>query len=153
MSIQAGSSIFAAESNSIDLLVPSSPPNSTSSCDVEPVAAPEPLGFGFRSLACRVRRNNIAAIKASPITAPVTMIPASVPALRPVFGVDEGCGKTVIIDGKVLEEKFVDGVMELDAEDVTIEACDVMLEARNVIDAGRYCFVEEESNESDGTAV
>ena len=64
-----------------------------------------------------------------------------------------GCGKPVIICGKVLEEKFVDGLRELDAEHVMVEACDVMLEARNVIVAARYCFVEEESNESDDTAV
>ena len=81
------------------------------------------------------------------------MIPAVAPVVRPVFGVDEGCGKTVIICGEVLEEKFVDGLKELDAEDVMVEACDVMLEARNVIVAARYCSVEEESNESDGTAV
>lgn len=153
MSIQAGSSIFAAESHSTDLFVSNSPPNSASSCDVEPLTAPESLGFGFRSLACRVRRKNIAASTASPTTVPVMMIPTLAPVLRPVFGVDEDCGKTVIVSGEVLDEESVKGLKEVDAEDIMVEACDVMLEARDIIVEARYCFVEESSNESDDTEV
>ena len=133
MSIQAGSSIFAAESNSTDLFVSSSPPNSASSCDMEPLAAPESLGFGFRSLACRVRRHNIAAIKASPITVPVTMIPGLAPARRPVFGVDEGCGKTVVVSGKVMDEEFVKGLKEVDAGDVIVK---IFVKGLKEVDAG-----------------
>ena len=106
---------------------------------MEPVAAPEPLGFGFRSLACRVRRNNIAAIKASPITVPVTMIPALAPVRRPVFGVDKGCGKTVIVNGEVLDEEFIKGLKEVDAGDSVVEA--------------RAGFVEEGTDKSDSTAA
>ena len=87
------------------------------------------------------------------MTVPITVIPAVAPAVRPVFGVDEGCGKTVIICGEVLEEKLVDGLKELDAEDVMVEACDVMLEAEDVIVEARNGSVEEGNNESDGTTV
>ena len=156
MSIQAGSSIFAAESNSTDLFVSSSPPNSASSCDVEPLAAPESLGFGFRSLACRVRRHTIAATKASPTTVPVTVIPALAPARRPVFGVDEGCGKTVIVSGEVLDEKFVKGLKEVDAGDVIVK---ISIKGLKEVDAGdsvvkaRDGFVEEGTDKSGSTAA
>ena len=152
MSIQAGSSILAAESNSTDLFVSNSPPSSASSCDVEPLAAPESLAFGFRSLACRVRRNDIAAIKARPITVPVTMIPALAPVRRPVFSVDEGCRKTVVVSGEVLDEEFVKGLKEVDARDVTVK---ISVKGLKEMDAGdsvfeaRDGFVEEGTDKSD----
>lgn len=80
------------------------------------------------------------------MTIPVTMIPASAPVLRPVFGAEEGCGKTVIVSGEVLDEKFVEDSKELDAGDVMLEAREVIVEARNG-------SVEEETNEPDDTAV
>ncbi len=80
------------------------------------------------------------------MTAPVTVIPALAPVLRPVFGADEGCGKTVIISGEVVDEGFVKDSKELDAGDVMLEASDVIVETRNG-------SVEEETKESDGTAV
>ncbi|KAK0512523.1 hypothetical protein JMJ35_004540 [Cladonia borealis] len=80
------------------------------------------------------------------MTVLVTMIPALAPVLRAVFGADEGCGKTVIISGEMLDETFVKDSKELDAGDVMLEARDVIVEARNG-------FVEEETKESDDTAV
>ena len=79
------------------------------------------------------------------MTVPVTVIPALAPVLRPVFGADEGCGKIVIVIGEVMDEGSVKDSKELDAGDVMLEASDVV-EARNG-------SVEEETNESDGTAV
>ena len=72
------------------------------------------------------------------------MTPALAPVLRPVFGADEGCGKTVIIIGEVLDEKCVKDSKELDSGDVMVEACDIV-EARNG-------SVEEETKESDDAA-
>ena len=77
---------------------------------------------------------------------PVMVIPAVVPVLRPVLGADEVCGKTVIISGEVLDEKLVKDSKELGVGDVMVEACDVVVETRNG-------SVEEETNESYGTAV
>ena len=73
------------------------------------------------------------------MTVPVTIVPALAPVRRPVFGVDEACGKTVIVNGEVLDEEFVKGLKEVDAGDSVVDS--------------RDGFVEEESNESDGTAV
>lgn len=87
------------------------------------------------------------------MTVPVTAIPALAPVVRSVFGVDEGCGKIVIICGEVLDEKSVKGFKELDAEDVTVETCDVMLEAENVIVEARSGSVEEGINDSSGPTV
>lgn len=56
------------------------------------------------------------------MTVPVTVIPALAPVPRPVFGADEGCGKTVIISGEVVDENFVKDSKELDAGDVMVEA-------------------------------
>ena len=53
---------------------------------------------------------------------PVTVIPAVAPVLRPLFGADEVCGKTVTIRGEVLDEKFFKDFKELDAGDVMVEA-------------------------------
>ena len=55
------------------------------------------------------------------MTVPVTVMPALAPVLRPAFGVDEDCGKTVIICGEVLDEEFGKDFKELDAGDVMVE--------------------------------
>ena len=49
------------------------------------------------------------------MTEPVTAIPALAPVVRPVSGVDEGCGKAVTISGEVLDEESVMGLKEVDA--------------------------------------
>ena len=50
------------------------------------------------------------------------MMPALAPFVRPVFGVDEGCGKTAIIGGEVLNEEYIKVLKELDAGDVMVKA-------------------------------
>ena len=50
------------------------------------------------------------------------MIAALAPVLRPVLGADDGCGKTVVISGEVLDEKSFKDSKELDAGDVMVEA-------------------------------
>ncbi len=56
-----------------------------------------------------------------------------------MFGVDEGCGKTVVTSGEVLVEESVKDAKKVDAGDVMVET--------------RDGIIEEETNESDGTAV
>lgn len=84
------------------------------------------------------------------------MIPALKPVLRPVFGVDEVCGETVIISGEVLDQEFVEGLKEGDAGDVIVN---ISVNGLKEVDAGdsiveaRDGFVEEGTDKSDSTTA